>query len=94
MEVDRNQEDGKQERGRRVLVSLNPYAIVIDKNQREDGTGGEKRGAVVGFFQSSRHGKRTRHWKERHMREHKHPNPLVRYPDPHALNGTKTPLGS
>ena len=38
--------------------SLNLYAIVIDENQRGDGTGAEKRGVVVGFFQSSHHGKR------------------------------------
>jgi hypothetical protein len=28
-------------------LSLNLYAIVIDENRREDGTGEEKRGAVI-----------------------------------------------
>ena len=46
------------QRGREiVLISLNPYAIVIDENQREGGTIGEKGGAVVCFFQSTCQGK-------------------------------------
>jgi hypothetical protein len=32
--------------------------------------------------------------KEQHIREHKHPNPLIGCLDPRALNGTETPLGS
>jgi hypothetical protein len=58
MEIDGNQKDRKLERYKRVPISLNSYAIAIDKNQREGGTGGEKRGVMVGFFQSSCHGKR------------------------------------
>ena len=45
-------------RGREtILISLNPYAIVIDENRREGGIIGEKGGAVVCFFQSTRQGK-------------------------------------
>jgi len=44
MEVDGNKKDCKQERQGRVSVSLNPHAIVIDGNRREDGTRGERRG--------------------------------------------------
>ena len=76
------------------MISLDPYAIAIDENQREGGTGGQKRGAVVYFFQSSCHSKRWGIRKERHTREHKRLNPLIGYLDPRALNGTKTPLGS
>jgi len=76
-----------------VSVSLNPYAIAIDENRREDGIGGEKKGVVVCFFQSPCHGKIRGIRKERHTREHKQPNPLIEYLDPCELNGTKTLLG-
>jgi hypothetical protein len=76
------------------LVSLNPYAIAIDENRRDGGTGGERKRQWSTSSNPHAMAKDGASEKEQHIREHKHPNPLIGCLDPRALNGTETPLGS
>ena len=88
MAKDEIEQSRLRRKGNSSSHSFNLYAIVVDENQREGGTGREKRGAVVYFFQPTRHGERWGIGRSDALEKYKRPNPLVGYHDLHALNGT------
>jgi hypothetical protein len=86
-----NDENPKRLQAREVPFSLNPYAIVIDKNQ-ERVEWGEKSREVIYFFQFTRHGKR---WgiKRSDTQENTSAQTICRVPRPRCTECAKTSLG-
>jgi hypothetical protein len=86
-----NDENPKRLQAREVMFSLNPHAIVIDKNQ-ERVERGEKRREVIYFFQFTRHGKR-RGIERSNTQENTSAQTIYRVPRPRCTKCAKTSLG-
>jgi hypothetical protein len=88
MEIDGNRKE--QLRGKEVVpVSLNPYTIIIDKNQERVERGREEKEGGL-FFQSTCHGKR-RGIERSDTQENMSAQLLVGYHDLVALNALRHP---